>query len=106
MVPSLATLQGKTLLSRPFIWRSLSFGTFQYFAISARVGCTVPTSSVQRDIIAVSFPSHFQEKPKRVCAIGNAGVRSSAGFQLCPPSTDTSTVRTAPDPDHAKPVIS
>src|SRR5579872_7432761 len=106
MVPSLATLQGNTLLSSPLICRFASFGTFQYFAISARVGCLVPTSSVQRDISTVSVPSHFQGKPERVCAIGYAGVFSSAGFQLCPPSSETSTVRIAPDPDHAKPVIS
>src|SRR5271169_5450419 len=106
MLPSLATLHGKTLLSRPFIWRLLSFGSFQYLAISARVGCTVPSSSVQRDIITHSFPSHFQWKPNRVCAIGYAGDRSSAGVQVCPPSSERSTLRIAPDPDQARPEIS
>src|ERR1700686_5101602 len=93
MLPYRATLHGKILLSRPRIWRSLSFGLSQYFAISAREGCTVPNSSVQRDMITHSLPSHVQWKPNRVCAMGYAGDRSSAGVQVCPPSSEMSTLR-------------
>ena len=35
----------------------------------ARVGCTEPSSSVQRAMMTVSVPSHVHGKPKRVCAI-------------------------------------
>ena len=50
----------KNGIVRPGYPEILSSGIFQYFATSARVGCTVPSSSVQRDMITHSFPSHFQ----------------------------------------------
>ena len=92
-------------LSRPGTLNVASKGLFQYLADCARVGCTVPSSSVQRDMMTQSFTSHFHVRPKRVCATLYTGDRSSASRQLWPPSVEISTLRIAPAPDHARPLI-
>src|SRR5438067_3672460 len=99
------TRHGWTVLSLPGTRKLASSGLFQYFADSARVGCTVPSSSVQRDMIVHSLPSHFQFKPNRVCAMRYTGDCSSVACHVWPPSVEMSTLRTAPAPDHARPVM-
>src|SRR5437016_10707716 len=94
------------VLSAPFTLNCGVSGSFQYLAASARVGCTVPTSSVQRDRMSTSLPSHVHGSAKRVWAIRYAGVRSSATFHVLPPSVETSTLLTAPAPDQASPLSS
>src|SRR6476646_10511046 len=105
-LPSLAIFHTWIVLSAPLTLNCGVSGSFQNFATCARVGCTVPRSSVQRDMIWHSLPSHVHGSAKRVCAIRYAGVRSSASFHVLPPSVETSTFLTAPAPDHARPLIS
>ncbi|MCY4122600.1 MAG: hypothetical protein OXG72_16955, partial [Acidobacteria bacterium] len=71
----------------------------------ACVGCTCPLSSVHRDCSLASLPAQVHRAAKRVQAMRCAGASSAASFQLRPPSVETSTLRTAPDPDQARPVI-
>src|SRR5262245_634735 len=105
-LPSLLIFHIWIVLSAPFTAKSGVSGTPQYLATCARDGCTVPSSSVQRDMMSHSLPSHVHGSAKRVCAMRNAGVRSSATFHVLPPSVETSTFLTAPAPDHARPLIS
>src|SRR4029450_511129 len=105
-LPSLEIRHTWIVLSAPFTAKSRVSGTPQYLATCARVGCTVPSSSVQRDMMSHSLPSHVHGSAKRVCAIRKEGVRSSAPFQVLPPSVETSTFLTAPAPDQARPLIS
>lgn len=60
---------------------------------------------MQRDCSTASPPAHVQGCLKRVMAIGRAGPSSSASAQVRPPSVETSTRRTAPLPDQAKPTM-
>ena len=62
---------------------------------------------MQRDISTHSLPSHFQWKPEprvrhRIGRRSQFGVAAS----VWPPSVEISTLRTAPPPDHARPLIS
>src|SRR5579864_1637153 len=54
---------------------------------------------------SASSPFQAQSKVNRVWAFGSTGPFSLASFQLLPPSVEISTLRTAPPPDQAKPVI-
>src|SRR5215510_13888322 len=105
-LPSALIFHTWIVLSAPFTLNGGVSGSFQNLATCARVGCTVPSSSVQRDMMSHSLPSHVHGSANRVCAMRKAGVRNSATFHVLPPSVEMSTFLTAPPPDHARPLIS
>src|SRR5688572_11441454 len=72
----------------------------------ARVGCTLPFSSMALLWSCTGAPFHSHCRRKRVRLFENIGSWSFASRQLVPPSSDTSTRRILPAPDHARPAIS
>src|SRR6188474_3562234 len=56
--------------------------------------------------MGVPLPFHCHGIRKRVWHTGKTGCWSVASRQVLPPSTETSTRRIVPRPDHASPVIS
>jgi hypothetical protein len=75
-------------------------------ANAARVGCTMPVSSVARLCKMAGAPFHCHGARKRTGALGRIGPCRAACAQLLPPSADTSTCRMLPLPDQASPLIS
>ena len=73
---------------------------------TARVGCTIPVSSVARLCSTAGPPFHCHGVRKRTGALARIEPCRAAGAQLCPPSADTSTCRMLPLPDQASPEIS
>src|SRR5436853_400618 len=73
---------------------------------AARLGCTLPASSVARLMITAGEPSQFHGIRKRVSALLSTGVCSAATPQLLPPSADTSTLLMRPLPDQDRPETS
>jgi len=71
-----------------------------------RAGCTRPFSSVVRLMRVAGWPSHIHGRRKRVSAFGCTGPVRAASAHVLPPSAETSTRRTRPVPDHARPEIS
>src|SRR5579871_6328112 len=88
-----------------FIGKAFTFGVLRgspRSAISfARVGCTLPASSVARLITTAGVPVQFHGIRNRVSALGSTGACSAATAQDLPPSAETSTLAIRPCPDHA-----